>query len=137
MVDTFSALRDKNEERAIKLRNECFVCGYTRSAFDDLGGSFNFDQHVTDEHNLWSYLFFIAYLRTKDPTEYNGVESYVVNMLDEQDLNWIPSRTSWKIENQEGLKLDDEDDSVVFKRLSDQVRGRRSRAAGVWVCGRR
>ena len=42
-----------------------------------------------------------------------------------------------KIENQEGLKLDDEDDSVVFKRLTDQVRGRRSRAVGVWVCGRR
>ena len=29
------------------------------------------------EHNMWKYLFFIAYIQNKDETEYTGIESYV------------------------------------------------------------
>ena len=43
-------------------------------------------------------------------------------MMDKADLNWIPTRTSWQIENQEGLQIDDEDDAVLIKRLQDQMR---------------
>ena len=122
IVDTFSALRDRREDRLMKLKNDCFVCGYQRSAFDDLGGTYNFDKHVNHEHNMWNYLFFIAYLNKKDPTEYNGVESYVRNMLHNEDLNWVPVRTSWQIENQEGLQIDEDDEYMMYKKLEKTVR---------------
>merc|ERR1712196_432308 len=73
--DSFCELREAAEKRGQSLRDECFICGYHRSAYDDLGGDYNFDNHIFQEHNLWNYLYFIHYLREKDPTEYNGVES--------------------------------------------------------------
>ena len=39
---------------------------------------------------MWNYLFFIAYLKYKDKTEYSGTESFVANKLEEDDLCWVP-----------------------------------------------
>ena len=35
---------------------------------------------------MWLYLYMIVYLREKDPTEYNGWEQHVANMLKEDRL---------------------------------------------------
>jgi len=39
---------------------------------------------------MWNYLFFIAYLKWKDETEYSGIESYVAGRMQEDDLGWVP-----------------------------------------------
>uniref|UniRef100_A0A7S2GQQ6 RyR/IP3R Homology associated domain-containing protein n=1 Tax=Octactis speculum TaxID=3111310 RepID=A0A7S2GQQ6_9STRA len=124
MVDTFSALREENETRAANLRNECFVCGYTRSAYEDLGGDYYFDTHAQVEHDVWSYLFFIAYLKQKDHTECNGVETYVLKMFEREDLDWVPARTSWRIENAMNAKDGEENVEIeIYKRfVKDQLR---------------
>ena len=31
---------------------------------------------------MWKYLYFIAYIREKEETEYTGIESYVANQLE-------------------------------------------------------
>ena len=36
----------------------------------------------------------MAYLREKDPTEYTGPESYVAQLLADEDTSWIPQFTS-------------------------------------------
>ena len=36
IVDTFSQLREEGLAREDQLENECFVCGFTRPAYDDL-----------------------------------------------------------------------------------------------------
>ena len=141
MVDCFSALREAQESRVEKLRDECFICGYTRSAFDDLGGDFNFDKHMKNEHHIWSYLYFIAYLKEKDPTgmvsisvcagvtwasnvlhctlisDYNGVETFVTGKLEKQDLKWVPTRTSWEIENQRSHIAETDTENMHFNNL--------------------
>merc|ERR1711998_222103 len=117
MVDCFSALREAQESRVEKLRDECFICGYTRSAFDDLGGDFNFDKHMKNEHDIWSYLYFIAYLKEKDPTDYNGVETFVTGKLEKQDLKWVPTRTSWEIENQRSHIAETDTENMHFNNL--------------------
>ena len=33
-----------------------------------------------------------------DPNEFNGVESYVSSLLFKTNVDWIPTRTSWRIE---------------------------------------
>jgi inositol 1,4,5-triphosphate receptor type 1/inositol 1,4,5-triphosphate receptor type 3 len=39
---------------------------------------------------MWNYLFFIAYLKWKDETDYSGIESYVAGRMEEDDLSWVP-----------------------------------------------
>ena len=45
--------------------------------------------------------YFIAYLlKKKDPAEYNGIESYVRGEVDKNSLEWVPSRTSFALQDQ-------------------------------------
>jgi hypothetical protein len=88
IVDTFSELRQEAHERDDVLTNSCFVCGITRAAYEDIGLPHgpSFDQHRDETHNVWNYVYFYLYLQRKDPTEYNGVESFVSMMLKEHNL---------------------------------------------------
>jgi inositol 1,4,5-triphosphate receptor type 1/inositol 1,4,5-triphosphate receptor type 3 len=65
MIDTFAALREEAAERADLLENECFVCGFKRSTYDDLGLTHGptFDMHRDNDHNMWMYAFYVVYLR--------------------------------------------------------------------------
>jgi hypothetical protein len=100
MVDTFSSLREAAGERADTLMNECFVCGFTRTVYDDIGiPSPNFDQHKAKHHFIWNYLFFIQYLDAKDVTEYTGVETYVRHHMNAKSMDWIPTRNSYAAQN--------------------------------------
>lgn len=110
MVDTFSSLREEAQQREDILSNECFVCGFTRTSYDDLGmPSPTFDQHKARSHFIWSYLYFICYLKQKDETEYSGVESYVARLLVDKSQDWLPARTSFAAQNFGLLSSEGED----------------------------
>lgn len=52
---------------------------------DENGG---FEQHIKLNHYIWNYLNFIAYLRHKHPTTYTGIETYVADKLEANDISW-------------------------------------------------
>ena len=126
IVDTFSELRNTNSERMDRLANECFVCGFTRAEYEDRGPGYNFEVHMHEDHMLWNYLFFLAYLQEKDENDYNGVETYVSEMLKNENLDWLPNHTSWRVERLEGKEM--EEDSIpsgmksALKGLEDSLR---------------
>jgi len=101
IVDNFTQLRVESQERALYAKNECFVCGYSRGAFDDLGASYNFEEHIGMAHFTWNYVFFVYHLTNKNEDEYNGVESHVFDYYRQKNYDWIPTRTSWKIQADE------------------------------------
>jgi len=114
MLDTFAALREEAESREDIMSNECFICGLKRDAYDDLNlppGSPSFDDHCENEHNIWNYMFFINYVREKDPNFLDGIESYVMEQLDQPvpSLLWIPSRSSYTIQ---ASKKEQETDNI-------------------------
>ena len=37
------------------------------------------------DHNLWNYIFYLAYLDKKDPMDYNGIESYISSLCKNDD----------------------------------------------------
>jgi len=37
---------------------------------------------------MWNYVYLIAYLNWKDPTEFTGIETYVVDKLSDNDSGW-------------------------------------------------
>ena len=41
-----------------------------------------FRHHIKINHYMWAYFYFIAYLRWKKETQYNGIESYVIRKLE-------------------------------------------------------
>jgi hypothetical protein len=103
MVDTFSSIREENATREETLETDCFVCGLQRSAYEDLGlapGSASFEAHLKEDHDLWTYVWFLTYLKKKDPTEFNGVESFVMAQVNKSSLEFLPSRNSFAIQDQ-------------------------------------
>jgi len=67
------------------------------------------------DHCLWNYLFFIVYLREKDPTLFTGPEQLVKSMLDNKDLSWIPQSRCIALDQQK-----EEDESTkLLSHLDD------------------
>lgn len=48
-------------------------------------------------------MYFIIHLNTKDETEYNGVESYVMDKINEGDVSWFPSNKAICLEKEKYL----------------------------------
>uniref|UniRef100_H3C9T0 Inositol 1,4,5-trisphosphate receptor n=1 Tax=Tetraodon nigroviridis TaxID=99883 RepID=H3C9T0_TETNG len=88
IIDTFADLRSEKQKKEEILKTTCFICGLERDKFDNK--TVTFEEHIKVEHNMWHYLFFIVLVKVKDSTEYTGPESYVAEMIREQNLDWFP-----------------------------------------------
>lgn len=107
IIDKFGQLRDFELQKATDVKEMCFICGNsryqfrnllmkwvyfflsTRELFDRKSDS-GFTQHIKNDHYLWNYVFYLAYLEAKEPTEYTGIESYISDKLSQVDYSWFP-----------------------------------------------
>lgn len=96
VIDTFGALRDEKQNKEKILRDTCFVCGLDRSCFENQVATFEY--HIRIEHNLWHYLYFIVLIKTKSRTELNGPESFVYEMLQNNDHSWFPRKRALSLD---------------------------------------
>ncbi|EAR98945.2 MIR domain protein (macronuclear) [Tetrahymena thermophila SB210] len=91
IVEAFEDLREKEQEKNRDISDKCFICDNQKTEFnrkqDNNGG---FQEHIKLNHHMWNYVNFIAYLRTKDPTDLSGIESYVMSKLEMNDVTWFP-----------------------------------------------
>lgn len=88
IIDTFADLRAEKNANEENRRNTCFICGLDRRAFDNKAVSF--EEHITHDHNMWNYLYFLVHIRGSDPTEFNGPETYVQRLVSQRCLDWFP-----------------------------------------------
>lgn len=51
---------------------------------------------------MWNYIFFDAYLKFKERTEYDGDESYISSKMDRNDISWIPKKRTRRIVDVQG-----------------------------------
>merc|ERR1712057_92580 len=65
IIDTFASLREQMEATILDMKTNCFMCSIDRYTFDRQGTPF--DIHIKKEHNMWQYLYYLVYLKTKDP----------------------------------------------------------------------
>ena len=49
-----------------------------------------FDLHKRQRHNMFDYVFFLAYLQEKPELEYTGLESFVSEKYNERNNTWFP-----------------------------------------------
>lgn len=89
IIDTFAELRDKKNNKDHDRFNKCFICNLERYEFDK--NADGYDNHIRRDHKIWNYLYFMYAIKKKDPTEYNGIETYVSEMMAKDDIVWVPS----------------------------------------------
>lgn len=88
IVGAFAELRDETNMNENDKKNVCYICQLTRD--DCLKQNIDFDLHVNKEHFIWNYLYFLTYLHINDPNNFNSIENYVWEKLEQQDITWIP-----------------------------------------------
>lgn len=113
MLDTFSELRDTEVKRQEDQNTKCTICHIDSSTFDrrSEGG---FSRHTEQDHNMWDYVYFIVWLQKKNPTERTGMESYMSQMIFEEDPGFFPVGKSLAlIEWEDETRASRHDDSVA------------------------
>ena len=93
IIDTFAELRQKNNDIKQDSKANCFICDSTREELEKHYGANGFEYHTMQYHNLWDYLFFIAYLESKRGAEgkiENSDERYVSDKIQNDDHSWLP-----------------------------------------------
>lgn len=120
IIDTFAAMREMTESKMDDMKNTCFICSVDRYTFDRQGTPFEI--HIKAEHNMWLYLYYLVYLKTKDETEYTGLESYIAGLLEEEDVSFYPMHKAMC------LAADDEEEDPFqvgvnekFDKMSQEV----------------
>jgi len=79
IIDTFAQLRNKKTFMETDRRTKCFICDFDNQKFDKSSEG-GFVRHISEDHNLWYYVYYIVHLEQKDTTDYTGIESYVSHM---------------------------------------------------------
>ena len=59
IIDAFGDLRDQKTRNDDDQKNVCFICGIERS---ELERHMNFEDHINEEHNTWSYVYYLVYI---------------------------------------------------------------------------
>jgi len=124
LVDALGKARMDAAKREHEVRNVCFVCGMTRTIYDDFGlkpGSASYDDHCEKDHDPWIYVSYVAYLRKKVTSQLSGIESFVKHEIDKQG-SWVPSKTCFVLESQgkKGVEEDDSEDESHYKDLLEK-----------------
>ena len=88
IVDALITLRKRSNAIENDKNNVCIICALTRD--EAIKHGINFDKHIIIEHNLWSYVYFITYLRLNSPKRLGPVERFVKKLLEGDKLSWIP-----------------------------------------------
>ena len=68
--------------------NVCFLCGKWRFTFEQSG--IDFEKHIKQEHNLWSYVNFLVFMSEKTEKDCNGVEDELYHKIKKGDTSWFP-----------------------------------------------
>ncbi|KAI9193543.1 uncharacterized protein BJ171DRAFT_250962 [Polychytrium aggregatum] len=122
IFDTFGQIRDQRSAIQHDIKSTCFICSIEAVEFQRHGRGF--DHHIHYDHNLWMYLFFLVYLRTKDKTEYTAQESLVDSMIQKSDYSFFPIHHALVLKSVESDDMD-----ALIETLEEQVSGLRATLA--------
>ncbi len=122
--DTFKDQRIKDQKLKSLRSSRCFICGLESHDFILTGSTF--EQHVSKEHAPYDYMFYFIYLAEKEPSEYTGLESYVVDCIIARNVDFLPIGTSLSIQQSSSARYTttaqskvDEVEKNYMKRLDD------------------
>jgi inositol 1,4,5-triphosphate receptor type 1/inositol 1,4,5-triphosphate receptor type 3 len=117
IIDAFGNLRDQKASDDEDRKNRCFICGIDRSEYERHA---NFEDHVTEEHNVWAYVYYLTYVLEKyknDKNSLTDLENHVVEKFQTKNYGWFPNKslTLEKCYEKEKIQKDSEEESLAQK----------------------
>lgn len=113
IIDAFKELRTKNFATDEDMRDVCFICSLNRHQFENNEGGFS--KHRKVDHNVWNYVFYLYDLKNKSNTDFSGIESYVQDMVKEDNHFWIPIEQSISL----SITKQQEEEESIDNRLNE------------------
>ena len=89
VIDTFAELREKSQKQSYDMNNVCYICSGNKNDIEKKGESFK--EHITEVHNIWTYVDYMIGLKFVDPQETNAINSFVIEQLENKKISWFPS----------------------------------------------
>jgi hypothetical protein len=113
IIDNFAALRKSETEMIYDMNNICTICSLKKDkiikVYKNYGKDYN--THLTVDHSVFNYIFYIIYLYKKEKTELNGMESYIYeSAFIQKDITWFPIKKLY-IAKPEELEIDSDEDA--------------------------
>jgi hypothetical protein len=99
IIDTFSDLRTKKIKMQEDTTQRCFICGIDKHVFDRAidQQQRGFKHHITQDHNMWNYLYFIIHIWEQDKDDDDGLEQYVRRCVDTDDIAFFPLNRAMRL----------------------------------------
>jgi hypothetical protein len=94
-------MTEEKNERKENTTGTCFICGIDRTVFDRAANSGDgFKEHITEDHHMWNYLYFMFYIWEQDKDDDDGLEYYVRYCLPPyaSSIDWIPSNKALRLD---------------------------------------
>ena len=66
------------------------------------------------DHNPFNYLNFIIHLRSINSDELNGTESYILEMFEDDNINWFPMNSSLSLNNQRRKRKEKKQNEILL-----------------------
>lgn len=116
IIDTFADLREEKQAKEEDMNSRCFICNIERGDFEV--HNIDMDEHQEKHHNMWNYLFYIAYVKEKDPQDLSGLESIVFERTQIASIDWIPLHKSMELQAA-GKEAEAESDNESIEKNID------------------
>jgi hypothetical protein len=111
IVDSFGAQRNQSEARITNRETETFISCLDRKTIDQaaqiMGIADGFTYHEEEKQNKWDYMSFIFYLREKDAADFTGPEELIHQLVEKNDIKWLPIGRSKMLEHDDSQGTED------------------------------
>lgn len=85
---TFENVDKSTKKNEFDKNTKCFICDMNYKKC--IQNNINFKDHCKIKHSIWKYLYFIVQILIKNENELNYCEKYILYLLKNNDLNWLP-----------------------------------------------
>jgi hypothetical protein len=102
ITDAFGSLRGNTESRRAVYQSESFIAGLSEPDLDSVAGIYPSDLDKT-QHNMWSYVYYAAYIESREPSHDTGLEAYVRDCLNKKEQSWLPHKNCYSLQAQKLL----------------------------------
>ena len=111
ITDAFGGMRGNTDSRRAMYKSESFIGGLTEADLDSVPGIYPSDLDETS-HHIWNYIYYSAWLESKDKSNDNGLESYIRDCLKKKDQSWLPHKTCFSLQAQQLLSNEKQHESI-------------------------
>ena len=89
VINSFKEFNEIMNEKKKIINQKCFICGISKYKLDREEKGWIY--HYKREHNIFSYIYFLAALKNKKIEHCDGIEKYVKKCIEKHELIFLPN----------------------------------------------